>query len=109
MLFFTDLKSSAIMNKIDLHSFFLEEAFDILEEFIIYLKKSVKNNSHRLQFVLKNNKRCILLEIVTGKGLHSEGKKPVLYNHILRFIKGADYLYKEDKTNTGRVFLFIPC
>jgi DNA-nicking Smr family endonuclease len=66
--------------RIDLHGFKLSESMII-----------VKKKLEEMENLVKIKKRDILLIIVTGRGNHSPGNKPVLRPNILRFLKSRKY------------------
>ena len=74
------LEKNKNKHRIDLHGFKLAESMII-----------VKNKLEEMQNIVKITKSEKLLIIVTGRGKHSPGNKPVLRPNILRWLKRRNY------------------
>lgn len=94
------LKQNENSNKIDLHGKTLIQSMYIIENKI----KSLKEKK------IYDNLREIKLEIITGKGDHSQGKKAVLKPNLtiwLKRIKRRKQLTVESKSGEGYIIITI--
>ena len=82
--------------KIDLHGKKLKESKAFLQQKLKELEEFVREN--------KNNV-IILLLIITGRGKHSPGKKPVLKPNILKWLKSNNYNVIEEYSGAIKVLI----
>ena len=88
------LEKNKNKQRIDLHGFKLSESM------IIFKKKL-----EEMEQIVKENKVEKLLIIVTGRGNHSPGNKPVLRPNILRWLKSKNYNVNEK--DPGALYVLI--
>ena len=88
------LEKNKFKQRIDLHGFKLSESMII-----------VKKKLEEMEQIVKENKVEKLLIIVTGRGNHSPGNKPVLRPNILRWLKSKNYDVKEN--DPGALYVLI--
>ena len=88
------LEKNKFKQRIDLHGFKLSESMII-----------VKKKLEEMEQIVKENKVEKLLIIVTGRGNHSPGNKPVLRPNILRWLKSKNYNVNEK--DPGALYVLI--
>ena len=88
------LEKNKNKQRIDLHGFKLSESMII-----------VKKKLEEMEQIVKENKVEKLLIIVTGRGNHSPGNKPVLRPNILRWLKSKNYNVNEK--DPGALYVLI--
>ena len=88
------LEKNKNKQRIDLHGFKLSESMII-----------VKKKLEEMEQIVKENKLEKLLIIVTGRGNHSPGNKPVLRPNILRWLKSKNYNVNEK--DPGALYVLI--
>lgn len=88
------LEKNKYKQRIDLHGFKLSESMII-----------VKKKLEEMEQIVKENKAEKLLIIVTGRGNHSPGNKPVLRPNILRWLKSKNYNVNEK--DPGALYVLI--
>ncbi len=91
---FEFLEKNKNKNRIDLHGFKLSESMFIVKEKLEQMEKIVKEKGGPQ-----------LLIIVTGRGNHSPGGKPILRPNILRWIKRNKYDVNEK--DPGALYVLI--
>ena len=92
--FFEFLEKNKNKNRIDLHGFKLSESMFIVKEKLEQMEKIVKEKGGPQ-----------LLIIVTGRGNHSPGGKPILRPNILRWLKRNKYDVNEK--DPGALYVLI--
>lgn len=88
------LEKNKYKQRIDLHGFKLSESMII-----------VKKKLEEMEQIVRENKVEKLLIIVTGRGNHSPGNKPVLRPNILRWLKSKNYNVNEK--DPGALYVLI--
>ena len=91
---FEFLEKNKNKNRIDLHGFKLSESIFI-----------VKEKLEQMEIIANETKKQLLLIIVTGRGNHSPGGKPVLRPNILRWLKRNNYNVNE--RDPGALYVLI--
>ena len=91
---FEFLEKNKNKNRIDLHGFKLSESMFIVKEKLEQMEMNVKEMGGSQ-----------LLIIVTGRGNHSKGGKPVLRPNILRWLKRNNYDVNEK--DPGALYVVI--
>ena len=82
--------------KIDLHGKRLAESITFVQQKLEELEEFVRKNK---------NKVMILLLIITGRGKHSPGNKPVLKPNILKWLKSKNYNVIEEYQGALKVLI----
>ena len=88
------LEQNKYKQRIDLHGFKLSESMII-----------VKKKLEEMEEIVRESKVEKLLIIVTGRGNHSPGNKPVLRPNILRWLKSKNYNVNE--RDPGALYVLI--
>ncbi|KRX03388.1 hypothetical protein PPERSA_12667 [Pseudocohnilembus persalinus] len=89
---------------VDLHGFFLIEAYQILDQHILWLQQQAQTNDNCKKLTLKQ--KYIILTLITGKGLHSKGKA-ILHPNIKKYCQDESLQF-EDKKSEGKLIIKIP-
>ena len=88
------LEKNKYKHRIDLHGYKLYESLMI-----------VKNKIEEMEEMVRDTGKEKFLIIVTGRGKHSPGGKPVLRPNILRWLKKRNYIVKEN--DPGALYVII--
>ena len=87
--FFENNKYNSNNKEIDIHGLQVKESKTIINSKIKILR----------QKKIEDNLKSIDLTIITGKGSHSEGGKPVLYPELLSWLKNKNNIKVNGRLN----------
>ena len=93
----------------DLHGLFWDEAKDIVNEQITYIKSNVPKDRDAFRFNEKtiDGHPHLKYEIITGKGLNSREGYSVLFKNLCEEFERANYHYTPLKSE-GRIYIYLP-
>lgn len=108
MIFLEKIRKRNNFREVDLHGLFLEEAIEIVNDQIKYIKNKLAMGvvADCVSKEIKGIKH-LRYDIITGKGRNSKNKTPVLLPSLKKFLEKRKYLFKA-VDHEGRIELYLP-
>eukprot|EP01016_Furgasonia_blochmanni_P014598 TRINITY_DN1769_c0_g1_i3.p1 TRINITY_DN1769_c0_g1~~TRINITY_DN1769_c0_g1_i3.p1 ORF type:complete len:609 (-),score=148.51 TRINITY_DN1769_c0_g1_i3:272-2098(-) len=103
-------RNNAAVDRMDLHGFYWEEAKDLVKSQLNYLRNLINRgriDQTRCAIKVRDNQRCLMMEIITGKGNNSVNNNPKLHPKLKDWLSCQEYTFQA-KQDEGRIFVYLP-